>query len=609
LVVSAGGVPAILVLSEQGAALAQRLAEVLPGAAIHARKDRVAVGDRVFTETTAEIAALFRQGRPIVALMAAGIVVRALSPHLVDKTKEPPVVVVAEDGSAVIPLLGGHRGANGLARQIAEALGVRPAISTAGDLAFGVALDDPPDGYTLANPEDVKAVTARLLAGEALRIEGEAPWLDDAELPRDEAAELCIRVTTVAVEGDAATLVYHPRCLALGVGCERDAEPEELWGLTLQTLSEAGVSPRAVGGVFSIDLKSDEAAVLDLAERLGRPARFFPAARLEAERERLTQPSDLVFREVGCHGVSEGAALAAAGPTGKLVVAKRKSRRATLAIAQAPAPLEAVTIGRGRGSLAIVGIGPGAAVSRTAEAEAAIAAATDLVGYKLYLDLLGPLAPDQRRHDHDLGEEEARVRLALDLAAEGREVALVSSGDPGVYAMAALVFELLEREHRADWMRIALRVVPGVSAMQVAAARSGAPLGHDFCAISLSDLLTPWAVIEKRIAAAAAGDFVVAFYNPVSRRRRHQLVRALEILRHERPEEVPVVVARSLGREGEAITVTTLAGIDPADVDMLSLVLVGSSTTRTLSAGSGNPKVYTPRGYANKHAPGREEAG
>ena len=121
---------------------------------------------------------------------------------------------------------------------------------------FGVALDDPPDGYTLANPEDVKAVTACLLAGEALRIEGEAPWLDDAELPRDEAAELCIRVTTVAVEGDAATLVYHPRCLALGVGCERDAEPEELWGVTLQTLSEAGVSPRAVGGVFSIDLKS-----------------------------------------------------------------------------------------------------------------------------------------------------------------------------------------------------------------------------------------------------------------------------------------------------------------------------------------------------------------
>ncbi len=601
--------PAILVLSEQGAAVARRLAEALPGAEIHAREGRVTAGDAFFSEATAEIATLFRQGRPIVALMAAGIVVRALGPHLADKTKEPPVVVVAEDGSAVIPLLGGHRGANRLARRIAEVLGVTPAISTAGDLAFGVALDDPPDGYTLANPEDVKAITARLLAGEALRIEGEIAWLGDAKLPRDETAELCIRVTTAAMEGDAATLVYHPQSLALGVGCERGTDPEELWTLAMQGMADAGLSPRALAGVFSIDLKSDEAAVLQLAERLDVPARFFPAARLEAERERLTQPSELVFREVGCHGVAEGAALAAAGAEGALVVAKRKSRRATVAIAQAPAPLVAEEIGRGRGSLAVVGIGPGAAPSRTAEAEAVIAAATDLVGYKLYLDLLGPLTPGQRRHDHELGEEEARVRLALDLAAGGRNVALVCSGDPGVYAMAALVFELLERESRADWTRIALTVVPGVSAMQAAAARSGAPLGHDFCAISLSDLLTPWEVIEKRITAAAAGDFVVAFYNPVSRKRRRHLGHALEILRRERPAETPVVVARNLGREGEAVTVTTLAVIDPEQVDMLSLVLVGASTSRALSSGAGDLKVYTPRGYANKQTPGRERTG
>ncbi len=606
---SADTAPAILVLSEQGAAVARRLAEALPGAEIHTRQDRVAVGDRVFTETTAEIAALFRQGRPIVALMAAGIVVRALGLHLADKTKEPPVVVVAEDGSAVIPLLGGHRGANRLARRIAEVLGVAPAISTAGDLAFGLALDDPPDGYALANPEDVKAFAARLLAGEALRLEGAAPWLASADLPRDEAAALSVLVTTEARTGDATTLVYHPQCLALGVGCERDTDPEELWSLVMQGLADAGLSPRAVGGVFSIDLKSDEAAVLQLAECLGLPARFFPAARLEAERERLTQPSELVFREVGCHGVAEGAALAAVGPEGELIVPKTKSRRATLAIALSPEPLRAREIGHGRGSLAVVGIGPGATAGRTAEAAAAIAAATDLVGYGLYLDLLGPLAPGQRRHDHELGEEEARVRLALDLAAEGREVALVSSGDPGVYAMAALVFELLERESRPDWGRIALRVVPGVSAMQAAAARCGAPLGHDFCAISLSDLLTPWEVIEQRISAAAAGDFVVAFYNPVSRRRRHQLASALEILRRQRPAETPVVVARNLGREGEAVTVTTLARIDPEEVDMLSLVLVGASSTRTLVTGTGDPKVYTPRGYANKQDRGREKAG
>jgi cobalt-precorrin 5A hydrolase/precorrin-3B C17-methyltransferase len=600
--------PAILVLTERGLTVARRIADALSGAEIRAREGRVSSGDAFFSETTGEIASLFLAGRPVVALMAAGIVVRAVAPHLVDKTKEPPVVVVAEDGSAVIPLLGGHRGANRLAREIAEVLGVAPAISTAGDLALGVALDDPPEGYVLANPEDVRAFSARLLAGEALHIEGPAPWLESADLPRDDDAELRIMVTTGAAAGDEATLVYCPRSLALGVGCERDTDPEELWTLAMQGMADAGLSPQALAGVFSIDLKSDEAAVLQLAERLGVPARFFPAARLEAERERLTQPSDLVFREVGCHGVAEGAALAAAGPAGELLVAKRKSRRATLAIAGAPEPLAAATIGRGRGSLAVVGIGPGEASSRTAEAQDAVATATDLVGYGLYLDLLGPLAADQLRHDHALGEEEARVRLALDLAAQGRDVALVSSGDPGIYAMAALVFELLDREARADWARIVLRVVPGVSAMQAAAARIGAPLGHDFCAISLSDLLTPWGVIEERIAAAAAGDFVVAFYNPVSRRRRHQLARALEILSQHRPARTPVVIARNLGREGEAVTVATLAEIDPQEVDMLSLVLVGSSTTRAVSCGSGGLKVYTPRGYADKKAPGREEA-
>jgi len=600
--------PAILVLTERGLAVARRIADALSGAEIRAREGRVSSGDTFFSETTEEIAALFLAGRPVVALMAAGIVVRAVAPHLADKTKEPPVVVVAEDGSAVIPLLGGHRGANRLAREIAEVLGVAPAISTAGDLALGVALDDPPEGYVLANPEDVRDFSARLLAGEVLRIEGPAPWLDAADLPRDADADLRIVVTTEATTGDAATLVYHPCSLALGVGCERGADPEELWRLAMQGMADAGLSPQALAGVFSIDLKSDEAAVLQLAERLGVPARFFPAARLEAERERLTQPSNLVFREVGCHGVAEGAALAAAGPAGELLVAKQKSRRATLAIARAPEPLKTTTIGRGRGSLAVVGIGPGERASRTAEAQDAIAAATDLVGYGLYLDLLGPLAQGQQRHDHALGEEEARVRLALDLAAEGRDVALVSSGDPGIYAMAALVFELLEREPRADWARIALRVVPGVSAMQAAAARIGAPLGHDFCAISLSDLLTPWSVIEERISAAAAGDFVVAFYNPVSRRRRHQLAGALEILSQHRPARTPVVIARNLGREGETVTVTTLDRIDPQEVDMLSLVLVGSSATRAVSCGSGGLKVYTPRGYADKKAPGREEA-
>ena len=279
-----------------------------------------------------------------------------------------------------------------------------------------------------------------------------------------------------------------------------------------------------------------------------------------------------------------------------------RSRLGTCAIARSPGVIEATKIGRARGHLDIVGIGPGLAAGRTAEVEAALRAATDLVGYKLYLDLLGPLVKDKRLHGYELGAEEERVRIALDLAAQGRDVALVCSGDAGIYAMATLVYELIERGDNTDWARVEIRGLPGVSAMQAAAARIGAPLGHDFCAISLSDLLTPWSAIERRLKAAAEGDFVVAFYNPVSQRRRSQLAAAKEILLTKRPADTPVVIARNLGREGERITVVTLSQLDIDAVDMLTLVIIGSSETRVVTRPDGGVWVYTPRGYAAKHS-------
>jgi cobalt-precorrin 5A hydrolase/precorrin-3B C17-methyltransferase len=274
-------------------------------------------------------------------------------------------------------------------------------------------------------------------------------------------------------------------------------------------------------------------------------------------------------------------------------------------VAQAPAPIDAAAVGRARGSLAVVGLGPGDPNWRAPEAETAVRRASDLVGYRLYLDLLGPLAAGKARHDYALGEEEARVRAALDLAAAGRDVALVCSGDPGIYAMAALVFELIERGDDPARARPAVTVVPGISALQAAAARAGAPLGHDFCAISLSDLLTPWAVIERRLRAAAEGDFVVALYNPVSRRRRDQLSAAARILGARRPADTPVVLARNLGRDGETLEVIRLDELTPARVDMLTLVLVGSSETRRVPRGDGGLWVYTPRGYEAKTKPAR----
>ncbi len=602
------GAPVLVALTKGGLGLARRLAPGLPGAEIHGLAGRAEGADEMFEQAAPHLRALFRAGRPIVGLCAAGVLVRALAPLLEDKRAEPPLVAVAEDGSAVAPLLGGHCGANALARRIAGLLGTSAAITTAGDLQFGLALDAPPPGWRLANPEHHKAFAAALLDGARVRLAGEAAWLAEADLPFAEDGELTIHVSERREPGSQRALVYHPAVLCLGLGCERGAPADEVIDLAHRTLGEHGLAEAALAAVVSLELKAGEPALEALAEALGVPARFFPAARLEQETPRLADPSELVFREVGCHGVAEGAALAAAGPDGELVVPKVRSARATCAVARAAHPLDARTIGRGRGRLAVVGIGPGDPAWRAPEAEAAIRAASDLVGYGLYLDLLGPLGAGQARHAYALGAEEARVRAALDLAAEGREVALVCSGDPGIYAMAALVFELLERGDRPAWRRCEVAVVPGISALQAAAARAGAPLGHDFCAVSLSDLLTPWRLIERRLRAAAEGDFVVALYNPASRRRTRRFAQALEILRARRPAETPVVLARNLGRGGEAVEVRRLDEVTPDEVDMLTLVLVGSSQTRRIARGDGGAWVYTPRGYAAKAGKTSEDA-
>lgn len=605
--------PAILILSAAAVPLAERIRAAL-GGEIHGAAARVAGADIAFAEAGPHLRALFAAGRPIVAVMAAGAVIRLLAEGLRDKASEPPVLAVAEDGSVVVPLLGGHHGANDLARTLAAALGAIAAVTTAGDLRFGVALDAPPAGYRLDPACNAKAAMAELVAGAAARLQGRADWLEASRLrfaapaappaldtPPSPDETVTLTVSTAARAPERLELLYRPASLALGIGAERHAPPEEAVALAETVLSEAGVSPLALAGVFSLDLKADEAAVHAVAAHFGVPARFFDAATLEAEAPRLENPSDIVFAETGCHGVAEGAALAAAGPAGRLLVAKHKSKRATAALAEAPAPIDPATMGRKRGTLYVVGIGPGGAGWRSPEVSRMVAASTDLVGYSLYLDLLGPLAEGKARHDFDLGAEEKRVRHAMELAGEGRDVALVCSGDAGIYAMATLVFELLDTQGVSPAARrIAIAVSPGISALQAAAARAGAPLGHDFCTISLSDLLTPWADIQRRIEAAAEGDFVIAFYNPVSKRRRTQLAFARERLLEHRPADTPVILATNLGRDGETVRIVPLSALDIDDVDMLTVVIVGSSETRVVETGDGRRWAFTPRGYSGK---------
>jgi precorrin-3B C17-methyltransferase len=248
------------------------------------------------------------------------------------------------------------------------------------------------------------------------------------------------------------------------------------------------------------------------------------------------------------------------------------------------------------GRLAVIGLGPGAAEWITPEATLALAEASDLVGYGPYLARL-PERDGQIRHASDNREELARARLALELAAKGRRVAVVSGGDPGVFAMAAAVCEALEQGDAA-WRALDLAVMPGITAMQAAAARAGAPLGHDFCAVSLSDNLKSWAVIERRLTAASEGDFVIALYNPASQARPERIRDAFACLRAAKSAATPVVFARAVGREDERITVTRLAEADPALADMATLVIIGSSETRVIERPQGlRALVYTPRHY------------
>ena len=246
------------------------------------------------------------------------------------------------------------------------------------------------------------------------------------------------------------------------------------------------------------------------------------------------------------------------------------------------------------GSLRIAGLGPGRDAWITPEVSSLLADATDLVGYAPYLERL-PLKQGQTRHASGNGAELERARQALRLAANGRHVALVSGGDPGIFAMAAAVFEAVDKG-APEWRDIDIAVSPGISAMQAAAARIGAPLGHDFCAISLSENLKPWPLVKKRLTAAANADFVIALYNPASRARPRGIHDAFALLASLKPASTPVVFARAVGREDERISIETLARADPSLADMSTLVIIGSSETRIILRAAAAPFVYTPRG-------------
>jgi cobalt-precorrin 5A hydrolase/precorrin-3B C17-methyltransferase len=582
---------ALVTATAAGRALADRLAAAWPGETT--RRDGTAAD---------QIREAWPRSRALVCLLATGATIRLVAPLLRGKHDDPAVVCVDEAGRFAVALLGGHHGANELAHRVAAALGAQPVVTTATDAAGVTPLDTygADLGFRLADTAPVARVTAALLDGAAPRVDSDQLWPlpalgSPAPAPAAPPAPVEIldsyaaysrsnrpRSPVIAISDrlDATgDLVYRPPSLVVGVGASRNAPADEIDELISASLAGAGVSADSVRALATVDLKADEPGIVEVARRRGWPLVTYPAGELAGVD--VPNPSEVVRAAVGTPSVAEAAALTAARDAGRhadLVAPKRAGAMATVAVARLTP----------RGRLTVIGLGPGAEDLRTPRATEALRRAGIVVGLDQYVDQVRHvLAPGTRIVASGLGAEEERARTAVELATAGNAVALIGSGDAGVYAMASPALQLAG--HDVD-----VEAVPGVTAALAAAALLGAPLGHDHAYLSLSDLHTPWPVIVGRLRACAAADLVVCLYNPRSRKRQAQFDEALAVLREHRPDTTPVGLARQASRTGQRVTVTTLADLakDPGQVDMFTVVLVGSTRTEVIGG-----RMVTPREY------------
>jgi cobalt-precorrin 5A hydrolase/precorrin-3B C17-methyltransferase len=514
----------------------------------------------------------------IVLFLATGAALRLLAPLLESKQQDPGVVTVDDAGNFAVALCGGHEGgANALAARVAETLGGTPVITTASDSVGFPALDSLGDrlGLRLESDSDLASVGAALVSGEKVNFVTDRRWplgpLPENVVRTDEWEAPLILISDRLVETPRPAVVFRPPSLVAGVGCSRGVDAEEILELLLRSLAQAELTEKSVAALASIDVKRDEAGLLQAAEKLDVPIHFHPAEELSVVE--APNPSELVRDAVGTPSVAEAAVVSSGA---ELVLEKQKSANATVAIGRLPV----------RGRLALVSLGPGEDTLIPPLAREALVSSEFVVGLDQYVDRIRHLLrPGTRVLTPPLGNEVERAELALAEARAGGSVALVSSGDVGIYAMASPALELADED-------VDVVVVPGVTAAQAAASLLGSPLGHDHCSVSLSDLLTPWGVIQSRVRAAAEGDFVVSLYNPRSKGRDWQLGKVKEILLEHRPPDTPVGIVKDAYRQTQRVILTDLASLRQEDVDMLTIVLVGSSQTRVVAG-----RMVTPRGY------------
>lgn len=569
----------------------------------------------------------FETADALLFVSACGIATRAIAPYVADKFCDPAVVCMDEKGQFAIPILSGHvGGANELARRVARLCGGVAALTTATDVNDVFAVDEWARSQDLAivERELAKQVSAALLEGVPVGFC--SPYAVGGTLPAglvDNPVEGTVKLG-IAVGPDATSLPFAqtlhlvPRVAVVGVGCKRGVSAEDVLALVDACLEEAHVASEAVHTLASIDVKAGEPGLLAAARERGWKPRFHSAQELLSVPGSFSA-SEFVRQTVGVDNVCERAACA----TGeRLLLGKRAARGVTVAVAvrephlsfdacppqqgssPLPAPADSVekpswapggqspSCGKPAQRLTCVGLGPGAAGDLTAHARAALASAEVIVGYRTYLDLIRADYPRAEYLSTPMRGEVERCHLALEQAARGRRVAMVCSGDPGVYGMAGLLFELLPA-----YRGVRVEVIPGVTAANGGAALLGAPLMHDWCSISLSDLMTPWDTIAKRLRAAGEADFCIALYNPASRGRADYLRRACDILLESRAGSTVCGIVRNVGRQGESSVIMTLAELRDVQADMLTCVFVGNSQTTVIDG-----HMVTPRGYLQREA-------
>ena len=534
----------------------------------------------------------------IIFIGSIGASLRLINSFLTTKDKDPGVIVIDKKGFQIVPIVGSHQSnTKNIAFEISNLFGGEIIETNNSNDQNYLNIDSFGKQWGWKRSGSIKdwsklvikqankeEIFCRQLSGNTLWKNSESSKDINFLNEKDHNQES----STFDISVYSYKNTWHPPVLWIGLGCERNTSKELIANSLKNFFESSNLSPHSIAGFATIDIKKNEKGILELAKENNFPIKFF--TREDLSKIIVPNPSKVVQKEIGTPSVAEASCLLAAGKESKLLKEKRifKNQSGAVTIAVAESKNQYYPI---NGEIHIIGSGPGDISFLTNNARKALSRCSVWIGYKMYLDLIKPLKRnDQVLIESRLTEEKARCSKAIKLAEEGIKVALISSGESGFYGMAGLLLELLQKIKQEN--RPYFEVHPGISSMQLAAALSGAPLMNDFCSISLSDKLTPWFLIEKRIKGALLGDFVIVFFNPQSIERNWQLKSAIDLCLKSRNGNTPVLIGRQVGRESQSKKFFTLNNIPIKEIDMLSIIIIGNSQTTLV-----DEIFLTPRGY------------